>query len=368
VLSELSTYAVGGVNMIQVSYKFELSRLLAQSDLLVLAKECKTLIERITPKELAHLLVDVAFLRSVLKFIEDEHWIQSKKDTDKEVNFNKFIKKFFKLELKPVVFLHPFFEVSSLDGIRLAARNAALIETSIIQQIKTKTYIDQKIISTTTLQLMSELFEFEHQLNIEKKEDGIETNLSLYRTFDILDQVFELNYIHDETALITQKERLYENAGMGVQSSYLTALMALRYLNPAKNSRFVDLGSGYGRVGLVIGLMRPDIDFIGYEFMEGRVNVATSTCSNLGMEQHVHFHTQDLSSKDFKIPAAEAYYIFDSFSDETYKHVLERLQEIALTKKITVVTKGNARLWFKNNNWSSPQEFNDGNLCLFRSR
>lgn len=349
------------------SYKFELSQLLAQSDITLLAKECKIFIENIGPKELAHLFVDVAFLRSALRFIEEEHWIQSKK-AENDINFNKFIKKFFKLELTPVLFLHSFLEGSSLDGIRLAGKNAALIETALVQQIKSKPYADQKVFSTMTLQLMSELFEFEHQLNLQKKEDGIDTNLSLYRTFDVLDQIFQLNYILDEATSITQTERLYENAGVGVQSSYLTTLTALRYLNPAKNSRFVDLGSGYGRVGFVIGLMRPDIDFIGYEFVEGRVNIATNTCNNLGIDQHVHFHTQDLSAKDFKIPAAEAYYIFDSFSDETYKHVLERLQEIALTKKITVVTKGNARLWFKNANWSSPQEFNDGNLCLFRSR
>ncbi len=349
------------------SYKFELSKLLTQSDLSVFVKECKVFIEPIAPKELGHLFVDVAFLRSAMKFIEDEHWIQSKK-AENEINFNKFIKKFFKLELSPVLFLHADLESSSIEGIRQAGKNAALIETALIQQIKSKPYSDRKIFTTTTLQLMSELFEFEHQLNLQKREDGDDISLSLYRTFDILDQVFELNYIVDEATSLEQKERLYEGAGVGVQSSYVTTLMALRYLNPAKNSRFVDLGSGYGRVGLVVGLMRPDIDFIGYEFVEGRVNIATSTSHNLGINQHVHFHTQDLASKSFQIPAAETYYIFDSFSDETYVHVLARLQEIATAKKITVVTKGNARLWFKNSNWSAPQEFNDGNLCLFRSR
>ncbi|MBC7458145.1 MAG: SAM-dependent methyltransferase, partial [Bdellovibrionaceae bacterium] len=295
------------------------------------------------------------------------HWIQSKK-AENDINFNKFIKKFFKLELTPVLFLHAFLESSSVEGIRLAGKNAVLIETTLVQAIKTKSYVDQKTFSITTLQLMSELFEFEHQLNLQKKEDGDDISLSLYRTFDVLDQIFELNYILDEIAPAEPKERLYEGAGVGVQSSYVTTLMALRYLNPAKNSRFVDLGSGYGRVGLVVGLMRPDIDFIGYEFVEGRVNIANNTSKNLGIDQHVHFHTQDLSAQDFQIPPADAYYIFDSFSDETYKHVLARLQEIALTKKMTVVTKGNARLWFKNANWSAPQEFNDGNLCLFRSR
>ena len=349
------------------SYKFELSQLLAQPDLTLLVKECKAFIENIEPKQLAHLFVDVAFLRSAMKFVEDEHWIQNK-NAENEINFNKFIKKFFKLELTPVLFLHAFLEGSSIEGIRLAGKNVVLIETALVPHIKNKSNAERKIFSTMTLQLMSELFEFEHQLNLQKKEDGDDISLSLYRTFDILDQIFELNYLIDEVASDTQKERLYEGAGVGVQSSYVTTLMVMRYLNPAKNSRFVDLGSGYGRVGLVIGLMRPDIQFNGYEFVEARVEIANRACQKLGIDQHVRFHTQDLSEKDFKIPLADAYYIFDSFSDETYKHVLNRLQEIALTQKITVVTKGNARLWFKNPNWSSPQEFNDGNLCFFRSR
>lgn len=347
--------------------KIELPNLLAQSDLSILSQDVKVFVEKLDPKKMAHIFVDISFLRSALKFIDEQYWIQSKA-SEREINFQKFVKKFFKLELKPVLFLHSFLESSSIEGVRLAGKNAALIEAALIQQIKTKPYSDQKIISTVTLQLMSELFEFEHQLNLQKKENGLDAGLSLYRTFDILDQIFELNYLQDEAAIMTQKERLYENAGIGVQSSYLTTLTALRYLNPAKNSRFVDLGSGYGRVGFVVGLMRPDIDFNGYEFMEGRVNMATNTCNNLGLGQHVHFHTQDLSAENFKIPEADAYYIFDSFSDETYKHVLARLQEIALTQKITVVTKGNARLWFKNSNWSAPQELNDGNLCFFRSR
>ncbi|MBC7458401.1 MAG: hypothetical protein H7235_08995, partial [Bdellovibrionaceae bacterium] len=134
------------------SYKFELSQLLAQPDLSLFVKECKAFVVDIGAKELAHLFVDVAFLRSAMRFIEDEHWIQSKK-AENDINFNKFIKKFFKLELTPVLFLHAFLESSSVEGIRLAGKNAVLIETTLVQAIKTKSYLDQKIFSTTTLQL-----------------------------------------------------------------------------------------------------------------------------------------------------------------------------------------------------------------------
>jgi precorrin-6B methylase 2 len=148
--------------------------------------------------------------------------------------------------------------------------------------------------------------------------------------------------------------------------------MALRYLNPVKGSRFVDLGSGYGRIGLVVGLMRPDIDFLGYEYVPHRVDIAAAATLNLGLEQHVHFNAQDLSLSDFKIPIAEAYYIYDAFTEETYHRVIAQLVAIGSQKKITVITKGNARQWMEaasqRGNWSKPQQFDNGNLCFFRSQ
>lgn len=348
------------------TYKSKLSRLLQDSNLS--HKDSQNLIESLNPIESAHFFVDVAFLISALRFIEDEHWIQNQKKVS-EILFSKFIKKFFKVELAPVLFLHSFLESSSLKELVQARKNSTLLETAVVQNVKTRPRSAQKEFTTVTLQLMSELFEFEHQLNLKKNEEGLDVRLSLYRTFDIVDQILELNYLTDEALTAASKtERLYEGGGVGVQSSYASALTALRYLNPLRGSRLIDLGSGYGRVCLAIGLLRPDLDVIGYEFVAARVKIATAASANLGIDQHVHFHTQDLSAKDFKIPVAESYYIFDSFSDESYKYILDRLIEIASQKKITVVTKGNARLWFQNINWSKPQEFNFGNLCLFRSR
>lgn len=349
------------------TYKAELPQFLSQSSFTALEPSWKDFVEKLSAKELAHLFVDAAFLTTAMKFVEESHWLESK-NSPNEISFNRFIKKFFKQELTPILFLHAFLEGSSLMGITQAGKNAEVIEQFVVNHIKAKPYADQKIFAVVTLQLMSELFEFTHQLALKKKDDDLYMSLSLYRTFDILDQIFELKYILNEDALSTKTERLYAGAGLGVQSSYATMLTALRYLNPAKGSRFIDLGSGYGRVGLVVGLMRPDIDFIGYEFVEDRVNIANHASANLALNQHVRFHTQDLSEKSFKIPIADTYYIFDSFTDESYLYILEQLEAIALQKKITVVTKGNARLWLKKVNWAQPQEFDGGNLCFFRSR
>jgi tRNA1(Val) A37 N6-methylase TrmN6 len=100
-----------------------------------------------------------------------------------------------------------------------------------------------------------------------------------------------------------------------MELGYSTVLTALRYLYPTQGSRFIDLGSGYGRLGFVIGLLRPDMDFKGYEFVRHRVDNAMLTVENLDLQDHVQFYTQDLSSRDFQIPDAEIYYLYDPFSE-----------------------------------------------------
>lgn len=350
-----------------IEYKSELTKIISRSDLDGLQDQINSISKFISEKDLANFFVDTIYLQSVIQLIIEDHWIQSQK-SETEIQFRHFIKKFFSAELKPLLYLHSFFADATLENMHTAAK--ALIETEkmLIACIKSKPAEFQKKILQVTLMLMSELYETEHQFNTKQKSNPESAKLSLYRSFDVLDQIFELNYLQNEVAHIDQKERLYEGAGLGVQSSYATTLLALRYLNLGKGSKFIDLGSGYGRVGLVLGLMRPDIQFTGYEFVKERVEIANKACQSLKIDTHVHFITQDLSLPEFKIPQADTYYIFDAFTDASYVTILEQLQEIAQLKKITVVTKGNAKLWLKNKYWTEPQEFNDGNLCFFRSK
>nr|HPI39860.1 SAM-dependent methyltransferase [Pseudobdellovibrionaceae bacterium] len=125
------------------------------------------------------------------------------------------------------------------------------------------------------------------------------------------------------------------------------------------------------RLGFVVGLMRPDVDFIGYEFVQHRVDGATAMVKNFSIEKHVHFYTQDLSSREFQIPDAEIYYMYDPFSHETYEYILSQLIKISHRRKIIIATKGNARQPLMEVSarlgWPPPQEYDHGNLCLFSS-
>ena len=329
--------------------------------------ECDSFLKNLNIIQLSHLFVDAAYMTHAMQFIKDQYWLESK-NTEAIVIFQHFIQRHCKSDLQPILLLQSFLESSNLHNLSEIGTNAETLKKYIVLAIDQKANPDQKEFAKTSLKLMSDLFNFEDHLSIDKKNAGKDNGLSMYRTFDIFDQVLDLNYLTNEkTSADTKKERLYEGAGLGVQSSYATTLNTIRYLNPSSGTRFVDLGSGYGRVGLVLGLLRSDVQFTGYEFVEDRVQIANDSATHFGLDQHVHFYTQDLSSPDFRIPEAEFYYIFDSFTDETYKHVLEQLVNIGKNLKIKVITKGNARLWLQNSAWIKIHEFNDGNMCIFKS-
>lgn len=348
-------------------YKTELKDLLLKVDQEHLEQRLTPLLQNISEKELAAFFIDSVYLKTVIQFVIQDHWVVSK-DSLSEITFDRFIKKYFKNELQPLLFLHSFFTESDLDGMHIAEKVLTQLESFLVKNVQSRDYAFQKIFLQTCLARMSELYDHEMQMNAQVSKKPETSKMSLYRSFDVLDQIFGLEYILTEASSIDQKERLYEGAGVGVQSSYATTLIAIKYLNLTKGSKFIDLGSGYGRIGLVLGLMRPDISFVGYEFVKERVEIANKACANLSLSSHVQFIAQDLADPQFQIPVADTYYIFDSFSDQTFASVMKQLEDMSLTSKVAVITKGNAKLWMKKQFWSEPQEFNDGNLCLYRAK
>lgn len=323
--------------------------------------------------DLAQVYVDNAFLKVLLSFISDQYWLEKQANSGAHISFDLFVEPFLGVESGPLKFLHDYLRSSSIELTKSLIPTLGQIEHRILKSIIEQGNEAQKIFAVQTLTLISELYEFENVLQKERKQQGSYLALSLYRAYDGLDEVFKLNYLADKDMKLdlTCTERLYEGAGVGVQSGYSTLLTALRYLKPELGSRFIDLGSGYGRMGIVVGLLRPDIQFTGYEYVKHRVDISQATAERFELQSHVNFHSQDLAKKDFKIPDAEIYYLYDPFSKETYQHVLEQLVTISRRMPIKIATKGNARQWLleiaREQNWSDPLEFDDTNLCLFSS-
>lgn len=312
-----------------------------------------------------------ALTQSASQYLKEQWWLYQR---DGGESFDHFLPLLFKEYLSSVHFLQPFLkEDTSFKELSKRSRD---LEGLILEEVLLRTQGEQKKFLSFSLLSMKELFLSEEGDQVGSCQSEGHKGLELYRTFDGLDVIFDLNYQLDRDMVITQqKERLYEKAGVGVQSGYSTILLALAYLEEnygLEGKTIVDLGSGYGRVGLVSALYCEEMDFIGYEYVGHRVDVSNRAVRNLKLQESLNFITQDLSLTDFKIPKADVFYLYDPFTEETYQSVLKQIVEMSYNQRVIVVTKGNAREWLvrvsQEQNWSSPVLIDEGNLCIFDSK
>lgn len=91
----------------------------------------------------------------------------------------------------------------------------------------------------------------------------------------------------------------------------------------------------------------------------------------MNLEKGLSYKVQDLSDRSFDLPMANVYYLYDPFTENTYKYIIKKIIAIGQKKKVSVVTKGNAWDWFfkvvKEESWNEPIELDSGNLCIFNS-
>ena len=328
-----------------------------------------------TSEELAETYVLASYLASAGEFLEEQYWLKCNTIDHKAQNetYGDFLKPLFRNELFCISPLRDNFTQAGSNHLKKIIKSSRRLSYQAMTCAKKLAQVEQKEFLTRCLSQMSELFLNEEKQQSSHCQSEGHVGPRLYRAFDSLDDVFNLNYQLDRDMSFDHgtQERLYQGSGVGVQSGYSTILLALHYLTLRPGDRIIDLGSGYGRVGLVFSLMRPDCHFIGYEYVPHRVEVCNNATKKLELSQSLSFHMQDLSSLDFVIPTAETYYLYDPFSKSTYEYVLKQIVDISKSKSLTIVTKGNARDWLSqiadDNHWPKPQIIDYGNLCLFKT-
>ena len=329
----------------------------------------------LNPNQLAHLYINSALLVTVMKFIKESLWLKNREDKTQgnETSYNKLIISLFQCELSPILFLKEFIVKEGTDKIKKISLDSLEIRTRVIELITNGSNEDKKIFITQCLKEMTTHFLHEENLQNGRQQSLGHKGPCLYRTFDSLDEIFSLNYDLDKKMKIdhSTEERLYQGSGASVQSGYSTILLALHHAQVKRSNHVIDLGSGYGRVGLVFSILREDIFFTGYEYVAHRVDVSNNTSKNFGLQNYLHYKTQDLFLESFNIPDADIYYLYDPFSEKTYKKVLKQIVAVSLRQKVTIITKGNARHWLvdlaKKNSWPEPKLIDEGNLCIFTS-
>ena len=122
-----------------------------------------------------------------------------------------------------------------------------------------------------------------------------------------------------------------------LQTPYPEIRMILSKLNLQKGQGVIDLGAGYGRMGLVMAHFFSDHPFIGYEISKERVNEGNKVLGQFLSAELIH---EDISRTDFKIPEMDHYFIYDFGDLESIVRVIEQLKLISMKKPIRVVGRG----------------------------
>ena len=113
----------------------------------------------------------------------------------------------------------------------------------------------------------------------------------------------------------------------------------------------VDLGSGVGRVGIVMGILNPKLNFLGLELMKERHFQAQQASKKLGLDKRIQFKCCDLSKN--KIPLADCYYLFNPFSYLTLRRVFQSLYVNSESKpfRVLMAQVGRPPRMVKRNPW-----------------
>jgi len=150
-----------------------------------------------------------------------------------------------------------------------------------------------------------------------------------------------------------------------LQTPYFDIVNFLEQLEDFKLERFVDLGAGYGRIGVVLGSIFPKASFIGYELLEKRIQEGERSFDRFEISQRCSMAAQDILDTSFTIPQADVYFIYDFSNKDDLRTILNQLCLIGADRDIFLVTKGK---WSTTLIQSSYPQFMKGHSPLITER
>lgn len=126
-----------------------------------------------------------------------------------------------------------------------------------------------------------------------------------------------------------------------LQTPYTEIRAILQELGPRPGQTIVDLGAGYGRMGLVIARHYPKVNFFGYEFVGERVRESLRILSTTNPSHPlIHVLEADLGDPSFSPVPADFYFLYDFGARWAIEKALQDLRKIARDRAIVVVGRG----------------------------
>jgi len=106
-------------------------------------------------------------------------------------------------------------------------------------------------------------------------------------------------------------------------------------------SRVIDLGAAYGRMGLVMESLQPHASYLGFEYVQERVDEGNRVFNNFNCK-NAKLLTQDLFADSFQMPEADIYFIYEYGRIDHIKHTLEQVQEASFGRKVKLIVRGDS--------------------------
>lgn len=155
-----------------------------------------------------------------------------------------------------------------------------------------------------------------------------------------------------------------------LQTPYNDIFDALDLLQEFDIEKVVDIGAGYGRVGLVMNSLFPMARFIGYEILKQRSIEANRVFEKFNLV-NCEILLENVLEDDFELPKAQVYFIYDFSEMMDICKILDVLVSRINDYNFFLITKGDRVDYLLNKKykqfWMANGFLNSGELKIYSS-
>ncbi len=126
-----------------------------------------------------------------------------------------------------------------------------------------------------------------------------------------------------------------------LNTPYSVLLRLCELLGVGDGDRVVDLGAAHGRMGLVMHQACPGAHFLGLEYVPERVEEANRAYRRWGC-RNAKCEVRDLFAREFQLPEAEVYFIYDFGRHDQINATLGQISEVACGRSVRLAARGQA--------------------------
>lgn len=125
-----------------------------------------------------------------------------------------------------------------------------------------------------------------------------------------------------------------------LETTYIEFVRLFEFLsqNNFSPNKIIDIGSAYGRAGVVAPSVFPEVEFEGYEIVKERVDESNLTYHRLGLENSKSFH-RNVMKED--IGFADLFIIYDFSHLEDIFHLIDKLRRKFGKRGFLLAVRGN---------------------------